>query len=102
MSVNDLSNQSNAQRCEQTIASGGYGNIGAESIRPMELHVCAPAEDANDDTKEVGIPISRPRKTRQMTEKGKLYQINLLLDKRTKMVAKLERKARAIDELVYS
>ena len=37
MSVNDLSNQSNAEICEQTIASGGYGNIGAERIKSMEL-----------------------------------------------------------------
>ena len=46
MSVNDLSNnQSNAQICEQTIASGEYGNMGAERIKPVELHVCAPEED---------------------------------------------------------
>ena len=39
---------------------------------------------------------------RQLTEKEKQYQINLLLDKRTKMVARLQRKARAIDDLLYS
>ena len=102
MSLNDLYNKSNAQRCERTIASGGYSNIGAERIKPMELHVCAPAEDDNDKTKEVGISISRTRKTRQLTEKGKQYQVNLLLDKTTKIVARLERKERAIDELVYA
>ena len=54
MSVNDLSNQTNAQISEQAIASGGYGNVGAEGIKPMELHVCVPGDDGNDKTKEVG------------------------------------------------
>ena len=71
MSVNDLSNQTNAQISEQPIASGGYGNIGAEGINPMELHVCAPGEDVNDETMEVGISVSRTRRTRQLTEKEK-------------------------------
>ena len=102
MSVNELSNQTNVYISEQTIASGGYGNIGAEGIKPMELHVCALGEDANNETKEVGISVSRTRRTRQLTEKGKQYQINLLLDKRTKMVERLQRKARAIDDLLYS
>ena len=65
----------------------------------MELHVCALGEDANNETKEKGIPISRIRRTRQLTEKGKQYLINLLLVKRTKMVARLQRKATAIDDL---
>ena len=44
--MDDLSNnQSNAQIREQTIAPGEYGNIGAERIKPVELHVCAPKED---------------------------------------------------------
>ena len=96
--MNDLSNQTNAQ----TIASGGYGNIGAEGIKLMELHACALGEDANNETKEVRISVSRTRKTRQLTETGKQCQINLLLDKRAKMVAIFQRKARAIDDLLYS
>ena len=100
--MNDLSNQSNAQIFEQTIASGGYGNTGTEMIKPMELHVCATEEDANDETKEVGISVSRTRRTRQLTENKKQYEINLLLEKKTKMVARLQRKARATDDLLYS
>ena len=96
--MNDLSNQTNAQ----TIASGGYGNIGAEGIKLMELHACALGEDANNETKEVRISVSRTRKTRQLTETRKQYQINLLLDKRAKMVAIFQRKARATDDLLYS
>ena len=71
-------------------------------IKPMELHVCATEEDANDETKEVWISVSRTRRTRQLTENKNQYQINLLLDKRTKMVARLQRKARATDDLLYS
>ena len=54
MSVNDRPNQTNAQISEQIIASGGYVSIGAEEIKPMELHVCTLGEDANDKTKEGG------------------------------------------------
>ena len=68
----------------------------------MELHACAVGEDANNKTKEVGISVSRTRRARQLTEKGKQYQINLLLDKRTKMVARMQKKARVIDDLLYS
>ena len=54
MSVNGLPNQTNTQISEQIIASGGYVSIGAEEIKPMELHVCTLGEDANDQTKEGG------------------------------------------------
>ena len=56
----------------------------------MELHVCTVGEDANNETKEMVISVSRTRRRRQLTEKGKQYQINLLLDKRTKIVARLQ------------
>ena len=56
----------------------------------MELHVCTVGEDANNETKEMVISVSRTRRRRQLTEKGKQYQINLLLNKRTKMVARLQ------------
>ena len=102
MSANDLCNQNNEQIGEQTIASGGYGNIRAEGIKPMELHACEVEEDANNDTKEVGISVTKKRRARQLTEKRKQYQISLLLDKRTKIVEKLQRKARAIDNFLYS
>ena len=56
----------------------------------MELHVCTVGEDANNETKEMLMSVSRTRRTRQLTEKRKQYQINLLLDKRTKIVARLQ------------
>ena len=64
ISVNDFSNQTNAQIREQTITSRRYGNIGAERVKLIELHLCALEEDANNETKEVGISVSRTRRTR--------------------------------------
>ena len=64
-------------------------------------NVSAVGEGANTETKEVEISVSRTRKIRQLTENERQYQINLLLEKRTKMVARLRRKARAIDDLLY-
>ena len=58
-------------------------------------------EGANNETKEMGTSLSRTR-AGQLPEKRKQYQINLLLDKRTKMVARLWRKARTIADLLYS
>ena len=58
-------------------------------------------EGANNETKETGTSLPRTR-AGQLPEKRKQYQINLLLDKRTKMVARLWRKARTIDDLLYS
>ena len=66
----------------------------------MELHACALGDDVNDATKEMVISVSRTRRARQLTKKGKQCQINLLLDKRTKMLARLQRKARAIYDLL--
>ena len=71
---NDLSDQTNAQRSEQTLASVRYGNIAAEGFKLLELHECAVGENASNEinaTKGVGIFVSRTRKTRQLTQKGK-------------------------------
>ena len=81
--VNDLPNQTNTQTTKQTVASVRYGNIGAEGFKLLQFHVCPVGENANDEineTKDVGIFVSRTRKTRQLTEKGKQYQLNLTLD----------------------
>ena len=90
--MNDLSDQTNTQIKVQTVTLAGHSNIGAEGIKPTEqLHACAVGEDANNETNEVGISVSRTRRTRQLTEKGKECQINLLLYKRIKMVTRLEK-----------
>ena len=35
----------------------------------MVLHVCAPGEDANNETKGVGVSVSRKKRTKQLAEK---------------------------------
>ena len=46
--------------------------------------------------------VSRERRMRQLTEKGSQYQMNLQLDKRNKSKARLRRKSKPIDYLLYS
>ena len=70
-----------------------------EGIKPMEFHVNADDEDAAG-SKQVGIVVSRPSRARQLTEKGRKYQAELVLEKRTKAMTRLQRKA--IDDLLYS
>ena len=50
----------------------------------------------------MGIPVSRPARAKQLTEKGRKYQAELELEKRIKAMKRLQRKARAIDDLLYS
>ena len=50
----------------------------------------------------MGITVSRPIRARQLTEKGRKYQAELVLEKRTKAMTRLQRKARVIDYLLYS
>ena len=58
MPMNDLSDQTNTQIKVQTVTLAGHSNIGAEGIKPTELHACAVGEDANNETNEVGISVS--------------------------------------------
>ena len=48
------------------------------------------------------MAVSKPSRARQLTEKGRKYQVELLLRKRTKAMTRLHRKARATDDLLYS
>ena len=50
----------------------------------------------------MGLAVSRPSRARQLTEKGREYQAELVLEKRTKEMTRLKRKARAIDNFLYS
>ena len=67
----------------------------------MEFHIKADDEDAAGSN-QVGIAVSRPSRARQLIEKGTKYQAELVLEKRTKAMTRLQRKARAIDDLLYS
>ena len=48
------------------------------------------------------MAVLKPSRARQLTEKGRKYQVELLLRKRTKAMTRLHRKARATDDLLYS
>ena len=61
----------------------------------MEFHIKADDEDATGSTR-VGIAVSRPSRTRQLTEKGRKYQAKMVLEKRTKVMTRLQRKVRTI------
>ena len=101
MSVQDLYNQTNVQLEKGAVASEHHGNNGTEEIKPMEFHIKADDEDAAESN-QVGIALSRPSRARQLTEKGRKYQAELVLEKRTKAMTRLQRKTRAIDDLLYS
>lgn len=59
MSVNDLSNQTNSQVSECTVASRVYVNTGTEETKLMEILVCAVGKDANNETNELDIQYSQ-------------------------------------------
>ena len=101
MSVQDLYNQTNVQLETGAVASEHHGDNETEGIKPMEFHIKADDEDAAGSN-QVGIAVSRPSRARQLTEKGRKYQAELVLEKRTKAMTRLQRKARAIDDLLYS
>ena len=67
----------------------------------MEFHIKADDEDAAGSN-QVVIAVSRPSRAKQLTEKGRKYQAELALEKRTEAMRRLQRKARAIDGLLYS
>ena len=101
MSVQDLYNQKNVQLETGAVASEHHGDNETEGIKPMEFHIKAVDEDASGSN-QVDIAVSRPSRTRQLTEKGRKYQAELVLEKRTKAMTRLQRKARVIDDLLYS
>ena len=67
----------------------------------MEFHIKADDDDVAGSN-QVDIAVSRPSSNRQLTEKGRKYQAELALQKRTKAMTRLQRKARATDYLLYS
>ena len=101
MSVQDLYNQANVQLKRGAVASEHHRNNETEGIKLTEFHIKAADEDAAGSN-QVGIAGSRLSRARQLTEKGRKYQPELLLEKRTKAMTGLQRKARAIDDLLYS
>ena len=97
MSVQDFYSQTNVQLEGGAAASEHHGDNETEIIKLMEFHIKAADEDAAGSN-QVGIAGSRPRRARQLTEKERKYQAELLLEKRTKAMTRLQRKARAIEK----
>ena len=67
----------------------------------MEFHIKADDEDAAGSNQAV-IAVSRPNRAKQLREKGRKYQAELALEKRTEAMRRLHRKARVIDDLLYA
>ena len=83
MYVQDLYNQTSAQLEAGAVASEHHGDNETEGIKPIEFHVKGDDEDAAGSN-QVGKALSRPSTTRQLTEKGRKYQAELVLEKRAK------------------
>ena len=101
MSVQDLYNRTSVQLERGVVASEHHGDNETEGTKLMEFHIKDVDEGASGSN-QVGMAGSRPSRARQLTEKGRKYQAELLLEKRTKAMTRLQRKVRAIDDLLYS
>ena len=55
-----------------------------------------------DENEDMNVPIGCTTRTRTMTKKGKEYQISMLFEKRKKLHARIMRKSKLIDDLMYS
>ena len=65
----------------------------------MELQFNADIEDGV--LGQMDANYSRIRRTRSLTEKGRRYQADTLLEKRKRAISRMQRKAKAIDDLLY-
>ena len=106
ISMQDLYNHTNVQLERGAAASEHHRDNETEKIKPKEFHIKAVDEDAAGSD-QVGIagstrPSSWQKVARQLTEKGRKYQAELLLEKRNKAMTRLQSKAKAIDDLLYS
>ena len=55
-----------------------------------------------DENEDMNVPLGCTTRTRTMTKKGKEYQISMLFEKRKKLHARIMRKSKLIDDLMYS
>ena len=99
--MQDLYDQATVQLERGVPASEQYRDNETEGIKPIEFQVKAVDEDAAGSN-QVGIAGSRSSRARQLTDKRRKYQADLLLGKRKKATAKLQKKARVINDLFFS
>ena len=100
MSVHDLSEDVSQQLDRGKQSSNLENIIGAEGNQPVELQFNADIEDGA--LGKLDANHSRIRRTRSLTEKGRRYQADTLLEKRKRAISRMQRKAKAIDDLLYS
>ena len=100
MSVHDLSEDVSQQLDRGKQSSSLENVIGAEGNQPLELQSNADKEDGALGLLDANH--SRTRRTRSLTEKGRRYQADILLEKRKRAISRMQRKAKAIDDLLYS
>ena len=74
--------------------------IGAEGNQPLELQFNSGTEDGA--LGQLDANHSRARSTRSLAEKGRRYQADILLQKKKRVMSRMQRKAKAIDDLLYS
>ena len=99
MSVHDLSEDVSEQLDKGEQSSNLENAIGAEGNQPVELQFNADIEDGALGKMDANH--SRIRRTRSLTEKGRRYQADTLLEKRKRAISRMHRKAKAIDDLLY-
>ena len=100
MPVHDLS-EDVSQQLDRGEQSPNLENvIGVEGNQPVELQFNADIEDVA--LGQMDANHSRIRRTRSLTEKGSRYQADTLLEKRKKAISRMQRKAKAIDDLLCS
>ena len=74
--------------------------IGTEGNEPLELQFNADKEDGA--LGQLDLYHCRIRRKRSLTEKGRRYQAYILLEKRKRAMSRIQRKAKSIDDLLYS
>ena len=100
MYVHDLS-EDVSQQLDRVKQSSSLENvIGAEGNQPLELQLNADNEDGA--LGQLDANHSRTRGRRSLIEIGRSYQANILLEKRKRAKSRMQRKAKAIDDLLYS
>ena len=100
MSVHDWSEDVSQQLDRGEQSSNLENIIGAEGNQAVELQFNADIEDSA--LGQMDANHSRIRRARSLTEKGRRYQANTLLEKRKRAISRMQKKAKTIDDLIYS
>ena len=100
MFVHNLSEDVSQQLDRAEQSSSLEKVIGAEDNQPLELQFNADKEDGA--LGQLDLYHCRIRRKRSLTEKGRRYQAYILLEKRKRAMSRIQRKAKSIDDLLYS